>query len=92
MEKKTLPMHKLLDAMTKYESDEWSKADYIHMLKHMVKLLEWDEVSSIKLAYIDGRIQGGRPVGERPSTGEELLTTIDNYVSDNFKLTSDETH
>lgn len=92
MEKKTLPMHKLLDAMTKYESDEWSKADYIHMLKHMVKLLELDETSAIKMAFLDGKDKGRRESDDKLLNVDDLLLEMDNYVSDNFKLTSDETH
>jgi len=88
MEKKQLPIHKLLDAMAKYESSEWSKDDYIHMLKHMARMTELDEVHAVKLAYIDGEISGVRQAArEVTKEANELIQDTNQYINAHFITT-----
>jgi hypothetical protein len=81
---KQFAIDRLLETMTKYESDEWSKEDYIHMLKHCAKMSIIDEQHHLRMTYLNGYSDGVKD-GINDNITVDLGAQIEKYITTNFE-------
>lgn len=80
---KQLEIERLLEKMKKYEDDEWSKKDYIHMFKYIVRMSVINERSNIRMAYLEGIGKGTSSTLKHETL--DLEEEIEKYMNSNFE-------